>query len=472
LVKRAEPIDVLIVGEHRADLASPLIDNGLRIAVSPGLFPAIAVLRRQGARIVVLGHEEIDGRGANPIHAIRSSENSTRVLLMHPESASVDAEQLTGIGADEHLAEPCYPEQLLRTVQGLLLTSRDCGRRSEPPTGPAPSVHEILRQLHRAARDLPELRATLVRSISLLTGARRASLMMHRPSSGELYLAEGSGLPDTVRLGTRIGIGDGVAGRVAERARPVVVQEIGTSEFGALARGDDYATASFISVPLVADARILGVLSLADRADGKAFTKEDLDRILPITDLAATIFKTAMLIRRLRAASLLDPLTGLYNRRHFDRARVKEFKRARRYERPLSLVLVDADRFKCINDAEGHPAGDETLRVLSRTMKAAFRETDIVCRYGGDEFAVLMPETDHKHAEMAVERLHTAIGKTEIPGERHVPGGKFRVSCGVGTYPGTYPGEARTADDLVRLADKNLYADKEQSHGAEAPTPG
>jgi diguanylate cyclase (GGDEF)-like protein len=303
----------------------------------------------------------------------------------------------------------------------------------------------------------------LVRSVSLLTGARRASLLVHRPSAGDLYLAESAGLPDVARIGTRIGIGDGVVGRVAERARPVVVEEIASSEFGIVARSEDYATGSFLCAPLVADARVLGVLCLSDRADGSPFTQHDLESILPITDLAAGIIQTALMIRRLRAASLLDPLTGLYNRRYYERARKKEFKRARRYDRPLSLVLVDADRFKCINDAEGHPAGDEALRALGRTLKDVFRETDIVCRHGGDEFAILMPETDRDRAAQAVERLHAALAKTDIPGERHVPGGKFRVSCGMGTYPM----DAETPDDLVRVADRNLYADKQRNHEAE-----
>jgi DNA-binding response OmpR family regulator len=136
---------VLIVGQDRADLASPLIESGLSAEVSPGLFPAIAALRRHGARVVVIGHEEIEGRGANPVHAIRGSENATRVLLLHPRTDQADVEPFAGLGADEHLAEPCFPEQLVDSVQSLLLSTSGTGRRRETPEGPTPSAQEVLR---------------------------------------------------------------------------------------------------------------------------------------------------------------------------------------------------------------------------------------------------------------------------------------------------------------------------------------
>jgi diguanylate cyclase (GGDEF)-like protein len=457
-----EPLDVLVVGEHRREVARSLAEEGLRAEARPGIFPALALLRLRGAKVVVLGHEQIEGHSANPIDEIRASGGAARVLLLLPENRRDDEEWVGSVGADDGLVEPCYTELLLRHVRDLMadVGEQTWHRPPAPVTHPTPE--ELLRQIHRAARDLPVLRTVLVQGLGRLTMARRASLMLHRPSSRDLFLAEGSGLPEEVQRGLRVKVGAGVVGRVAERARPVAIADIDSTEFRDVASPARYATGSFLSVPLVADARVLGVLSFADRVDGTPFSRAHLDAILPIVDTAAAVIRNALLIRRLRAASMLDRLTGLYNRRYFERARKKELKRARRYEHPLSLLLVDADRFKHINDAEGHPTGDEALRALAATLREVFRATDILCRYGGDEFAVLMPETDGERARQAVERLHAALRQTHIPGEEHVPGGKLGVSCGIATFPHDAP----EPGELVEIADRELYDEKKRRRNA------
>jgi len=458
-----DPVDVLVIGERRRALARTLADGGLVVEASAGVFPALSILRERPARLAVLGVEELDEHDANPIEAIRASGAVRSVLLIHPESQAIDPDALAASGADEALPEPFFPQILLRCVRDLISTHGGNGSASSPSLDEGPAAAEVLRQIHRAARDLPVLRTVLLQNLGQMTGAARASLMIHRPSSRELFLAEGAGLPPDVTVGLRQKVGRGIAGRVAERARPVVVPDIDASEFRHMARHEGYVSRSFLSVPLVADARVLGVLSFADRRDGRPYTSRDLDAILPIVDTAAAVVRNAVLIRRLRSASMLDPLTGLLNRRYFDRARQREVKRARRYDHPLSLALIDADRFKEINDAEGHPAGDETLRAIAAILKDVFRETDVICRYGGDEFAVLMPETDRKRCDQAVARLTEKLRTTPIPGESHVPGGKLGVSCGTATFPE----DAGSAEDLVTVADGRLYEVKEEHHREE-----
>ncbi len=101
-----------------------------------------------------------------------------------------------------------------------------------------------------------------------------------------------------------------------------------------------------------------------------------------------------------------DPLTGLHNRRYFDDTLADHMEAARRYNRPLSLVFFDLDHFKAINDAQGHDAGDDALRRFATLLRATARKADIICRYGGDEFAVILPETNRENAQRFVERLH------------------------------------------------------------------
>jgi diguanylate cyclase (GGDEF)-like protein len=451
----AGPLDVLVVGEHRRDVVRILSREGIRAECSPGIFAAISSLREEGARLVVLGHDDVEGHSTNPVQAIREAKDRTRVLLLHPETMRDDPDRLDRIGADGTLVEPWDHEDLLERVAGLL---PDGEPRLVAAGAPANDLtaEELLRQIHRAARDLPVLRTLLVEGLGRLVGAGRASLMLHQPASRALFLAEGYELPGTVQRGLRVKVGSGVAGRVAERARPVAIEDIDRSEFSTLARGAQYESRSFLAVPLVADARVLGVLSFTNRRDGRPYSQADLEAILPVVDTAAAVMRNALLIRRLRAASMLDKLTGLYNRRFFDRARRKELKRARRYGHPLSLLLLDADRFKSINDALGHPAGDQALRALAGVLREVFRETDILCRYGGDEFAVLMPETGRDRARQAADRLRRALASARIPGEDEVPGGKLSVSCGLATFPD----DASEAEDLLPRADRELYEQK------------
>ncbi len=154
--------------------------------------------------------------------------------------------------------------------------------------------------------------------------------------------------------------------------------------------------------------------------------------------------------------SRVDALTHLYNRRFFQQMLDTEVFRAERYGHPLSLGMLDIDRFKNFNDANGHPAGDAALKQLSDLFLSNVRHCDVVARYGGEEFAILLPETPKSQATVLVERLVRRVAETTFPGEERMPGGCLRVSAGVAAFPG----DASTAEDLMECADKALYLSK------------
>ena len=140
-----------------------------------------------------------------------------------------------------------------------------------------------------------------------------------------------------------------------------------------------------------------------------------------------------------------DGLTGLYNRRYFDETLNDHLAAAKRYKRELSLVLFDLDDFKQINDTRGHPAGDDVLRQFARILKSTARQADIVCRYGGDEFAVILPETGSTNAHSFVARVVKSLEGLEE---------RLTVTAGIAALPG---------EDLVREADADLLAKKRES---------
>jgi diguanylate cyclase (GGDEF)-like protein len=159
---------------------------------------------------------------------------------------------------------------------------------------------------------------------------------------------------------------------------------------------------------------------------------------------------------RLERLAVTDGLTGVFNHRRFQEAIRAELVRSERHQRPLGVLMIDVDRFKLVNDALGHPAGDELLRRLAQVLSADLRQTDLIARYGGEEFAVLLPETTKGEALQVAERMRLAVEERINEGAPWPT--KVTVSIGVATYPE----DARTTEALVLAADQAMYVAKRQ----------
>jgi len=170
-------------------------------------------------------------------------------------------------------------------------------------------------------------------------------------------------------------------------------------------------------------------------------------------------------LKTLQLNAVTDPLTGLYNRRVFAEAFEKELNRARRYSSPLGLVILDLHRFKEVNDKHGHPRGDDVLRAAAATLKKALRTSDSAFRIGGDEFALLLPQTDAEQALALSRRVETVFIELIHP---------LQLSVGVSMDHGvaTFPQDGEQADQLIRVADERLYRLKHANHGKSAANGG
>jgi len=166
-------------------------------------------------------------------------------------------------------------------------------------------------------------------------------------------------------------------------------------------------------------------------------------------------------LKILQLNAVTDPLTGLYNRRLFSETFEKELNRSRRYGSPLGLVVLDLHRFKEVNDKHGHPRGDEVLRAAAATLKKALRTSDSAFRIGGDEFALLLPQTDAEQALALSRRVETVFAEMLQP---------LQLSVGVSMDHGvaTFPQDGEQADQLIRVADERLYRLKHANHGRTA----
>ncbi len=211
------------------------------------------------------------------------------------------------------------------------------------------------------------------------------------------------------------------------------------------------------SAPLMAGDEVIGVLAIFGFMDWLLApkTRAGLDEA---SVLVAQAVRTVQVIEALQARTVRDGLTGVLNRRGFDESIVREVARAERGQRPLSVALVDLDHFKSINDEHGHPEGDRVLREVAAALRDHLRASDIVARFGGDEFAVLLPEVSAPIARRIAERLSTAVSKVTYGAGRRVS-----ISVGVADLAA---GEAGVAPEkLVAAADAALYESKRGGRG-------
>jgi diguanylate cyclase (GGDEF)-like protein len=213
---------------------------------------------------------------------------------------------------------------------------------------------------------------------------------------------------------------------------------------------------SWVGAPLVAREHLMGFLSL-DKTEPGYYTKEHAKRLEVLARHAALALLNALNYGEVEQASITDYLTGAYNHRYFQQQLRVEWERASRTSHPLSLLIVDIDHFKNVNDAYGHLTGDQVLRVITTRMKGELRGSDQLARYGGEEFAVILPNTSTPGAENVGERLRRSISAFPI----WVESLSIEITVSVGVA--TYPDQANTPQDLISRADQAMYQAK--AHG-------
>lgn len=210
-------------------------------------------------------------------------------------------------------------------------------------------------------------------------------------------------------------------------------------------------SASRMCIPLVSFGQTLGVLAL-DSARPDAFRDGDLQSLESVADICATAIQNAHYVERVKQLAYLDGLTGIFNRRFFEMRIMEEIERARRYQTGMAVIMADIDHFKKLNDEFGHVLGDEVLRQVSSLFYQQVRKIDVVCRYGGEEFGILLTQTTAEQAVHVTEKLRKMVAAWQFPG---VPS-TVTISAGAAAFPA----HGTTRDELVKAADAALYAAK------------
>lgn len=224
---------------------------------------------------------------------------------------------------------------------------------------------------------------------------------------------------------------------------------------------DRPAPRSYLGAPMISHGVVSGGLVVMSKKP-YAYSPQQVKLFETIAAQAAITLENTLLYKETHRLAILDPLTGIYNRRHLYELACAEFERCRRYRHPLSAIMMDIDQFKAVNDRHGHAAGDHVLRMLAKTCKDHLRKTDLIGRYGGEEFVVIMPETDEHRALDVAERLRRRIARMLITSaDQNIA---ITVSLGVSTlnFSDTVMlSPQHGIENLIEQADKALYTAKE-----------
>jgi diguanylate cyclase (GGDEF)-like protein len=247
-------------------------------------------------------------------------------------------------------------------------------------------------------------------------------------------------------VGRRIPLGTGILGRVARTGERALVQHALPGNLTGILPD----SRAILCIPITYGESLLGILNIESRSEN-AFLPQDVLILNTLADLLATALHNAFVFQKLQQQSITDGLTGIKTRRFFWEALSAEWKRASRSGRPFSVVLIDLDKFKGVNDTMGHFEGDLVLARVGRLLEQKSRQSNVVARYGGDEFIVLMPETGAEQAQVLAERLRQWLASDPMLSEHRITG-----SFGVASFPM----HGFSIEDIIRVADAGMYVSK------------
>jgi diguanylate cyclase (GGDEF)-like protein len=437
----------------------------------------VAIDRKQ---VVILGGRSFAStneyteflRAYGELGAIESGECLKNIKFIDPRELEQTAE-LVGSTASYHFqnsrkSEP-PPEVVAVGSPTLLDAQLEIVRLTDQLESRKRSIGQFYEFLRGTASTLDSQKVypSLLKKFSEIMKAERSSLMLLNQESGELTLEAALGADLEGSGPIRIQLGDSMAGAVLASGTPLVVRDAENDPRVPRGRPGRYKSASFISYPITLGQRKIGVLNLTDRADGLPYENDDLMMLdLMAPHLALIIDRTewAKKAEAFQQMSLTDPLTGLPNRRYLQDRLFEEVERSKRYNTPLSFMIIDIDRFKNYNDVYGHTNADRVLVKTAQTLRGSIRAIDMSARFAGDEFCVVLPETELGDAARIAERLRKGVCDSEYTSEQGDPMEEVTISIGISSFSASRQSPLK----IIETADRALYQAKSRGRNCVA----
>ncbi len=324
------------------------------------------------------------------------------------------------------------------------------------------SALHILREVGKAltsSLELDHVLAVIMEMVGKLYEPRNWSLLMLDESSDELYFEVVVGEAQERLKEVRLKVGEGIAGWAAQNGEPVIITEAYQDPRFAswVDEKSGFETRSIVCVPLISKGRTLGVIELLNLASPNQ-DMEHLALLEALADFAAIAIENARSVEKIKELTIVDDCTGLYNARHMHSLLETEISRAIRYNTSFSVVFLDLDYFKDINDEHGHLVGSRLLREVGQLLTHNLRTVDWAVRYGGDEFVIILPQAGKDEAGIVAQRLRNSLNRASFF-EKESLNIKITASFGIATYPE----DAVNKEDIIRLADQAMYKVKERT---------
>lgn len=306
--------------------------------------------------------------------------------------------------------------------------------------------------------EIHDILENIMKQIERLIKPKAWSLLLVDRDSGDLVFEIAVSPVGEQLRGYRLGRGEGIAGWVALHGQPLLIPDVSKDDRFAvhIDKKMAFTTRSIVCVPMKIKEQVIGVIELINSYEDPDFDESDILVVSAIADFAAIALDNARNYERISELVITDDLTGLFNSRQFGQLIDDEINRAKRYGVEMSLVFLDLDHFKTINDNHGHLVGSRMLGEFGRLIGGHIRSSDMAARYGGDEFAIILPHTGKEQAVTMAENLLDVMKKTKFMSDddKIIP---LTASFGVAAYPV----DADSRADLIRAADVAMYSAKE-----------
>jgi len=325
-------------------------------------------------------------------------------------------------------------------------------------------VHDMAKAL-TSTLQLDQVLKTVMEKVQELLAPDTWSLLLVDEKTSELYFQIATGEAASKLKDVRLKMGQGIAGWVAQSGVASIVPDVSKDPrfSGQVDAMTKMRTHSIICVPIRGKERVLGVIEIINLVGKREFDQEDMTLLQAMADYSAIALENAIHVQRIHELTITDDCTDLYNVRHLNFVLDTEIYRSNRYQYEFSLIFLDLDHFKEVNDTHGHLVGSKLLREMAELIRGSLRLIDYAFRYGGDEFVILLPQTGKESANVVARRLHERVNEKKFMAEE---GLNLHLTASFGLA--TYPPDATTKPEMIRLADEAMYLAKNTSRNSIA----
>jgi len=406
------------------------------------------------------------------LQTIASEELFANILFSEPQRVGEMAERVdravrrlrsASSNGSNHSTTPAKPSAPVKEAprrevnQDLEIEVQRLRNELESRSRSAESLQHFLERI--SCEEPVKTYNSIVSNSKELLRSERASLMVLDETANALILKAASGLATEVTAVDPVRVGEGVSGEVINTGKAALVSDVRIAGRKPAPPERLYKTNSFISYPIMIGERKVGVLNVTDKTSGASYDEVDLSLLEMIGPQLALALERAEWQERateFQLRSITDQLTGLPNLRYLQERLPEELNRSKRYDYPMSFLMIDIDDFKTYNDKNGHIAGNLALQITAHCLKDALRSADVALRYGGEEFCILLPQTGLVEAKAIAERIREHVSMTPFPHGETQPLGRVTISVGVSTFSKNID----TYDKIIAAADRALYESK------------